>query len=672
MPPLLLAAEFSPNDPVYLEKVAELLELTDNVDQAARISLDIAEQYAKNRNINKAIEHWSKVTHLVPDHLLAHSRLALVYEKLGRKQQAIVEYLAIASLLQHSGEVQKALQTVNHILQIDPDSPEAKQALLMLKAGRPLPKPRRVGRTVDTSTISGVSQPVKPVEKDQVSPDPIQETRQLALSTLAGLLFEAPGEDEGDTSKRDLHSIFSGSGIFSSQQADQTKITLHLSQAIDMQSHGMDRQALEELQRAIDAGLKDVAAFFNLGFLLVQEGRLESAIRNLQTSVRNAKYALGSRLLLGQTLWKMKRIDEAVIEYLEALKIADIEVNTPKNTEALTQQYESVVEAQSHLIDTEAKEHLCENIANLLMRPNWRSNVQMARQQLPEEADDAPPVPIAEVMVAGSSREIVESMVKARQLARSGKHRAAMEEAYHALQYAPTYLPLHIFMGDVLVQENQLEEAVSKYSVVARSYNMRGETMRAISLYKRIITLDPMDLQVRTQLIDSLSAHGQIEPTIHEYLKLADIYYSLADLAKARETYEQALHYCQQVNAEQQWKIDLMHRLADIEMQNLDWRQALRVYDQIRLVDPLNHKARTMLVDLNYRLNQPGRAITELDNYLSILLKAGQGKEALELVVNSVADNPDQIPLRRRLAELYRQQGRTEEAIEQLDEGEKD
>jgi Flp pilus assembly protein TadD len=91
--------------------------------------------------VNKGIDLWMHILSLRPEHLVARSRLALVYERLGRKPDALREYMAVASLLQNAGEVQKAIQAVNRALQVIPESPEALQALGMIKAGRMLPKP---------------------------------------------------------------------------------------------------------------------------------------------------------------------------------------------------------------------------------------------------------------------------------------------------------------------------------------------------------------------------------------------------------------------------------------------------------------------------------------------------------------------------------------------------
>ena len=85
------AARAAPEDPIPLEKVAQLSERMGNLDQASQASLRAAELYLKNREVNKAIENWERVTRLNPENLLAHSRLALVYERIAEKHKSVTE-----------------------------------------------------------------------------------------------------------------------------------------------------------------------------------------------------------------------------------------------------------------------------------------------------------------------------------------------------------------------------------------------------------------------------------------------------------------------------------------------------------------------------------------------------------------------------------------------------
>ena len=58
------------------------------------------------------------------------------------------------------------------------------------------------------------------------------------------------------------------------------------------------------------------------------------------------------------------------------------------------------------------------------------------------------------MLTEATSSQLVESLAKVNQFARANKLLSAMEEAYYALKFAPTYLPLHVCIGDLLIQES--------------------------------------------------------------------------------------------------------------------------------------------------------------------------------------------------------------------------
>jgi tetratricopeptide (TPR) repeat protein len=104
------------------------------------------------------------------------------------------------------------------------------------------------------------------------------------------------------------------------QQSEQTKVVLHLGQAIDAQTKNNEIQAAEELEHALEAGFNHPALYYDLGLLRSKGDRLESAVRHLQHAVKHKDFGLASRLLMGQVNQKLGRLDLASQEYLEALK----------------------------------------------------------------------------------------------------------------------------------------------------------------------------------------------------------------------------------------------------------------------------------------------------------------------------------------------------------------
>ena len=659
----------TPNDPMPMEKVAQLSERLGKIPEAIQAFLRVAELYIKNQETEKALASWVQITQLNAEHIPAHTYLAMVHERLGHKPQAVTEYLAAASLYQRAGTADKAAEMIGHALRLSPSSPEARQAQALLKGGQLLPKPVRQQGGTAPLRMAQVKQLEAPKSAD-TSLDPVAEARKKALNQLAEFLFDLSDETGEDppAQRGSMQAIVRGTtGPLDSKQTERTKIMLHLGQAIDAQTKDQEATAADELERALGAGFAHPALYFDLGLLRSKGERLESGLRHLQNAVKNDDYALGARLLMGRIQRQLGRLPEAVIEYLEALKLADSSVVPPDQAAEIRQLYEPLIEAQAQQTDATKFEPLCDNIEHLLLRPNWRAEVLKAREQLPKPEEGVPPTPLAEMMTQAQSSQVIDAIGRVRQLARSGHFRTAMDEAFESFKYAPAYLPLHTLVGDLLIQDGRMQDAITKFAVVAQTYSARGESAQAIKMLRRIIELAPMDLAIRTRLIDQLVARGQLDEAIGEYLDLADIYCRLAELDMSRKTYATALHLAQQGGANRAWSVKLLQRMAEIDMQRLDWRQAMRVFEQLRTLDPDNIPVRKNLVDLSLRLNQPAQAAAELESFLNHLQSANRRSESIPFLEEMVNESPKQPILRRALAEEYRQAERIPEAVAQLD-----
>ncbi len=657
----------TPDDPVAFEKVAQISERLGDLPAAVEAAMRSAELFITQREVDKAMENWSRVTALNPEHALAHSRLALVHEKLGHKPQAVIEYLAVASILQRSSKPDKAQELILKSLQLMPDSPEARQALSLLKTGQLLPRPRRVKGGTAPIAMSKVRQAQEPAQHSDSNMDPVAEARHKALTELAEILFEYSDDSPSAQERRGMAAIVRGTGQLSLQQSEQTRVVLHLGQAIDAQTKDQDAAAADELERALEAGFKHPALYYDLGYLRARGDRLESAIRNLAHAIKHNDYGLGSRLLLGGLLLQKGQFKDAALEYLQALQLADAATVPQEKADDVRQLYEPLLEAQQHQQDEAANRRVCENIRGLLIRADWRDQIHRTRENMHHGPDDGAVIPLAEVMLQAQSSGVIESMNRVHQLARAGSLRSAMDEAYDAVQHAPTYLPLHALMGDLLIQEGREADAITKLSVVAHAYSVRGEVNQATKLLRRVIQLAPLDLSARTRLIDQLLARGQVDEAINEYLELADIYYRLAELDMARKTYTTALRVVQQTNADRTWNVHILQRMADIDMQRLDWKQAVRVYEQIRTLRPDDEGARRQLIELYMRMGQEQQAIAELDSFLTYLDGSHHRELAVPFLEGLVKEHPDLGLYRRALAAQLHRAGRTAEAVSQLD-----
>jgi tetratricopeptide (TPR) repeat protein len=660
-------AKISPDDPIPFEKIAQISERLGNLDDAVNAAIKAADLYLAQKDVEKAIENWSRVTQLRPENILAHSRLALVHERLRQSKQAVTEYLALASLMQRAGKLDKAAELVGRALKLMPGDQASEQAKALLASGQLLPKPIRPKGGTGPLRMAQVKQISEPKKQVSSGLDPVDEARKKALTILAEILFEYSDESDVYQERKGLQAIMHGTGELSLQQMAQTKIIMHLGQAIDAQSKGQDESAAEELAQALLAGFEHPALYFSLGMLRVEGGRADNAISHLQHAVKHVDFGLAARLLLGRSLRSLGRLPEAAAEYLEALKLADGMMVPADQADALRQLYEPLIEALAGDGDAESHERLCDNVDEMLMRDDWRNHLQSAREELPK-SDGEVPLPIAEILIEAQSGQVLGAMSRVHELARHGHMRSAMDEAFQAITYAPTYLPLHSLIGDLLIQDGRTDDAIAKFGMVAESYSVRGEANQSTVVLRKIINLAPMDLSSRTKLIDQLTAHGQIDDAIREYLNLADIYYRLAELDMARKTYTTALRAAQQGSAERSWNVHILQRMADIDMQRLDWRRALRVFEQIRTLRPDDSGARRSLIDLNLKMANRLQALKELDSYRDYLSEHPATEDNLVgLLADLLMDHSSIAELHLALGEEYAKSGKTNDAIQKFD-----
>lgn len=659
-----------PDDPMPFERISRIYERVGMLNEAIKCYLHTAEFQLKARDVDRAVDNYYDVIRLDPLNQAAHTRLAKVFDRMGRKKEAVAEFIALAAILQNSGDPVKALQVVSLAQQISPDSIEARNAVTQLKSGGSLTLPeRKRGGTGPVRMAQVRDMEIAPSSSEpDVNYDPFTEAKLAALKELAGLLFEQSEDSHpaGRASHRSIHVLTRGTGELSSEQSDRKRIQLHLSQAIDLQTSGQDDRSAVELERALDLGLNQSAAYYLAG-LLCKEEDPQKSLKYLQRSVRNPAYSLASYLMIGQIYEKSGQLKEASVNFLQALKYADATTVPAREAEEIMQLYDPIFESSLQVSQEKDLINLCNVINSQLTRSDWRAYLKAARAQLPSQPAGSPPLPLAEMLMESTSGQVVESLSMIKKLASEGKLRTAMEEAYDAVSYAPTYLPLHIQMGEILITEGRITEAVEKFLLVSRLYTIRGETAQAIRLLYRVTKLASMDFSIRHSLINLLKSIGRNDDAIQQYMELAQVHYTLGELDETRDTYANALSLSHQSSTARDWSVKILNKLADIELQSLNWKDAIKVFEQLRSLQPLDASPRTMLIDLYLRLGLIPAAMNELDAYLKLLGNENQSSLAEKFLDDLLKERPDNSDLQKRMAGYFILRDEPTKAVEKLD-----
>lgn len=667
------ASELAPDDPIPVEKGAEIFEQLGQIQDAVIKRQAAAELYLQRKDADKAIENWIHIARMSPEDLGTRSRLAVTFERVGRQKEAVYEYLAVASILQKSDKIDRATEAVQRALRIIPGEAEAAKALRLIQQNKPLsppPQPRTVTSPLKAEAVkkflkAEADEPAGEEEFEQSDPESSAQT--IALTILAGLLFDEPGSDEGEEIESPGMSDLTKGKISQEREViGQPQMFRYLGQAIDLQTRGHDRQAVKEYQRAIRAGLDHPAAHYNLGLLLKNLEDNEGAFKHLSSSLGHPDLDLGANLALGRLARMREDLPEAARHLVQALRVADSMSVDESQSSQLGQLYDTILASQNDG-DEEQLSQIVENTLSFLSGPEWLNRLRQARKQLEGQSEGTTIIPIAEMLAVGGTELILQSLSRIDDLIGGKKYIAAMEESMMALDYIPTYLGLHLRMAEIMILNNNIEGGMEKLETVAKTHQVRGEIPQATDVLFRIIRHSPVDLSARRRLIDLLAQQDRSEEALEHYMELAELYRQLADTEAARTTLTDALNLAQRSASNKEASLKILEMMGDIDLSHLDWRKALRAYEQICSLDPANEKARSHVIDLNLRLGQENQAATELDKQLEHLVQTGRGSEALTLLEELAREYPGKQALHSRLAEAYRAANRTADAIAQYD-----
>jgi tetratricopeptide (TPR) repeat protein len=642
------AYRLMPGDPAPLVRIIEIHERLGQLQAAADACLSIAQIHRRQRAWTQAIQFLQRATQLYPDHLPSRVAMAEIYTELDQPQRASKEQASLARVLQRQGEIKKALDHCRQAIELDPHNAEARALAEALHLGGPVGKVEAVAVSVE----EGAS--------------PVDMARDKALEELAGIPFE----DALVGTAADISDFEPGAAPAKAPDRptlSRPQIDALIARAIDFQTRGLLDEAITCYAKVIDAGVDRPAARFNLGLLYQQRMRFEHAIPEFQKSMRHPQYALGSSFALGECYKALGRIDDALEHFVQALKIVDLGTVQRDQADDLIQLYDAL--ADSYLVkgDRDKALEFTNSLVEFLSSKGWEDKVRDARLRLDSLSDEGVTMSLAEILAVPHANTILSAVSLSQEYMKRGALTAATEICYRAIESASTYLPLHLRLAEIFVQDGRIEDAVTKYQAVAELYLVREERRLAIGVYKRVLRLMPMDVVIRSRLIDLLTKSGEIDQALEQYLALADSYYQLAQVNKALEKYTEALRLVPRASDEQKWRANLLRKMADVQMRRANWREAAAFYRQLLAVVPDDERARLQMIDLSYKLGGEKLADKEVKDMLEEYHSRGEGERALPLLQEAVRLYPQQMALRARLARAYIDANMQEEAISELD-----
>ena len=659
------ALKVNPSSYQALLHTADIQERMRQYEAAAETYLRMGNIFASQNNLEAAVESWQRAVELVPDKIDAHQKLAQGLAQQGQTRPAARAFLRLAAIYQNRDDQENVISYIERAEDLIPNDPGVAAAREALGRGT-LIQPDQISDTpppevtdsleftedfgedpfgdVDifaTDNFEAAGVPTKGL---------VEATQQKALEELANVIFE----DESD---------------FNAPQAtiSQDQINMLIIQAIDLQSRENIAEAAHNYRQVIQAGAGRVALYFNLGLLYKTQRHFDEAAKMLKMSAQDKQYSASSQFALGETYYAAGKLELAARHFIEALRIIDFQTVSGQKAYDLAQVYESLADDFIRPDEPQKMKGFISAAQTFFANPMWEKRVFEARQRMNSIADDRKIMSLVEFLETPETEIIVTTMAMTSEYIKRNLLMTASEECLRAIQKAPSYLMLHVRLADILLKQEHTDEAITKYLYIARVYQMRKQPDQAVNIYQKILRLAPMDVTVRSKLIDLYISENNVEQALEQYLTLADSYYQLAQVDRSLEKYQEALRLAANTpNASINWRANILNRMGDIYGQRFDWVRATTSFEELLTINNEDERTQRQLIDLYYKQNKTSKAVSMLNNLLARYQKQDP-LEALNLLRDLASIYSEDMYLRQQLAAAYAQNGMNREAIIEYD-----
>ncbi len=633
--------QMAPDDPGPYERVAEIMEKEGEDEQAVQMYLRAAELYGNQGLPGKEVEMLEAAVRLNPDNIQAWTTLLQRYQDEGEMNKAVLAAIWLSYLYQHD-RPDRAIEICRQVQQFVPHDPLLRQTLVLLQSGRPLPKPPAIGSEV---SLAHLEESAEAAEEEQGTP--LDIARQRALEKLAESVFS---EEKPQV-----------------QGMSQMEVDLLIGKAIDAQTRGDLEAAQAAYERLLAAGVSMPSIHFNLGLIYKERMQFDKAIEQFRQSLSDPEYVLGSHFALGESYRALGNFREALTHFLEAVKIVDLATVQRSQADDLIRVYEGLAQSLVSTGEPERVEQLAETLVDFFKQRGWEEESLKARERLNSLARQGTVLSLGELLSLPGAEDILHTVALAQEYQRRGKTYRALEELFYAIGRAPDYLPLHHLLASLLTENGNIEAALEKLRVIARTYEVREQLSQAMATYRQILEISPLEIPVHQRLIELFISQGRIDDALNQYLLMADAYYQLAQPERAHDTYAEALRLAPRGSPDKQWEVRILHRMADLDLQRLDWQAAIKEYEEIIRISPDDERAHLGLMRLYPRTGRPHLGIIALDRLLKRYLEKRKVSKALDVLEQLIEEDPDNVALRARAAQLYLGVGRRDKALEHLD-----
>lgn len=242
------------------------------------------------------------------------------------------------------------------------------------------------------------------------------------------------------------------------------------------------------------------------------------------------------------------------------------------------------------------------------------------------------------------------------------------------IKLSPKRYDVYLKLANVNAERGLTGNAIEDYLAVAKHYSQDGRIKEALDVYRKIANLDPNNTSIRLKLAEMCLREGYEDQAVAEYLQAASVYTESGKTQEAEAIYERVLKLDPKNEVarialgmvpspdDSVKQKDLLTKAEAAEEEGT-YELAEQLLRQLITANPANPIYHEKLGYLFLKKNQQFMAFTELKSAAQEYLQNDQASQAVKIMRDYWAIDPDQVEVHQILAVAYEKGGDLHQAI---------
>lgn len=702
---LLDGIRLDPNNLSIREDLALVYQKTNQPEKATEHFLKITEQSLVQGDLEKAIASLEKAKFLIGDNIAIRRKLADLYYRDNQPEKAREELFSVANLYMEQGLMDEANKICEMMIREAPKDCVLRELIGDLFREQEIPE-LAARQYLEISflkkTEAAYEDVIKFADKTLGLNPKCLEAYENRIEALLKLDRRSDAYEELLT----VSELYSDLGLFDKSR-EAYKLMWELAP-----DDPLPLQKLSVIYSLMNQRSEQVNALRELGEIYMKLDRTEEAVKAFRSIIDIRPDDTRARVQYIDLYSRIGPEQELVDDYL---KLIEIFIKHKATAEA-TRIFEKLIQITPE--DPDIKEKF---IRFLLQNKDYTKafkemlflsslyvdsgELKKASRLLGEAVRIAPEDPIVHLQLAetyvlmNAKGMAVQEFKKAANFFEKIKNEEKSFEIYERIIIIDPYnLEVRQVFIERLKKTDRIDDIVAHSTKLADLYIERGLLDLAENVYRDIIKIQPDNIEIWNFLIQTHLQIGLEEDLVDDYLSLGDLYLSKGMLKEALVQYKKVIE-ADPDNVEVRRKyidtylqIGLEHdliddylELADALMNRQQIEEAIRLYSHVMSLDPDNKQARLKLSETRGPSDKKGKKKKgekgEKERKEEISLKSQEIKPqkeklpspevsiqaAVENYKNILSVNPANANIRCKLAEIYFQMEKIDDAIKEWD-----